>query len=329
MDKDDQEEKRVTTYTERIKIMIAERKAEEERRRREEQRLKDEAERRAFEKTFDYFKLQMRKKEQLRNFLQHEDYHAEEVRRQDYATYMQRVNVFNTKQKYMEEVKKTLKLDKARGNLSEVKFHYMKTPPARRESPEPTPQEEEGSEEDASRESPARRGPDFASNLYDKYKSAAKAPERIRDQKHALTPDIRISKKKYIPLVRPSTRQKQLSIPAMKASQPPGGLRGSPIKRPLNLTFETAKSCATVKVKRPMHSPPPRPRQACSIHTFTDAKFHQSVLKHDIARVRIDVNPSAPAGLKPVEFQLNSLSRHMLAARSRLYSTKRAIHIII
>ena len=72
---EDEEARNITTYNERVKAIAAEKKAEEERKRLEEQRLKEEADRRAYEQTFDFFKEQMRKKDNLDSFVARSDFY--------------------------------------------------------------------------------------------------------------------------------------------------------------------------------------------------------------------------------------------------------------
>lgn len=67
-------------YTQRIKILIEKKKQEERDRKRRE-----------YEKTFDYFKERMRNKDELKKFIESDDFDQQEPERQRHARFLIKV----------------------------------------------------------------------------------------------------------------------------------------------------------------------------------------------------------------------------------------------
>ena len=123
---EDDQARNVSTYTERVRAIVADKKAEEERKRLEALRLQQEAKNRAYQHSFEHFKDQMRQKQKLDSFVARPDFLQQEFKKQKYAGYMQRVHGFNVNSQKMVDIQQSILSKEHSPKQTDFKPLFMK-----------------------------------------------------------------------------------------------------------------------------------------------------------------------------------------------------------
>ena len=218
-----------------------------------------EAQRLAYEASFDYFKVKMRDKDELIKFISSPNFHKEEAKKRDYAIYMSKVNSYNVKKKVVAEIQPVTP-EKPKPVQEEFKPVFMKkrlNPPPE-EPPEtllpPIDNDNDYESEYDSEETPRKRVIQIETNLYDKYRTQEKKKKFCKhcealfangDCTHK--PNLRISKRTYGLEKRVTLKPLKTnrdSMPKLQQSESP--LSWQLPKPRASLSKQVSRSCANL-----------------------------------------------------------------------------------